>query len=852
MLSFIPKILRSDPLKRYWKRVEEINKKEDEYKKLTDEELRSRSEELKKKVQGGETLDSTLPDAFALVRETSQRTLGQRHFDVQLIGGIVLHEGKVAEMLTGEGKTLAATLPVYLNALTGEGVHVVTVNDYLARRDAVWMGQIYHALGLSVSCIAHETTFIYDPEYKGSHIGENENTHKDDQESARDETRDILGSFKIETSYLRPIARKEGYAADITYGTNHEFGFDYLRDNITVNLEGRAQRPHTFAIIDEVDSVLIDEARTPLIISAPDKESSKYYQTFSRIVSRLEEEKDYISDEKARTVHTTDEGVEDIERQLGIVNIFAPENSRLTHFMNESLKAKALFERDKHYVVTKGEIIIVDEFTGRLMPGRRYSGGLHQALEAKENVPVKEENRTYATITIQNYFRFYTKMAGMTGTAETSAEEFHKVYNLDTVSIPPNKPVVRDDMADAIYKTRTAKYKAVAKEVKRRTENGQPVLLGTSSISENEVISSFLKKENISHEILNAKNHEREGEIIAQAGRAGTVTVATNIAGRGVDIVLGGNPATEENAQKVKDAGGLHVLGTSRHEARRIDNQLRGRAGRQGDPGSSQFFLSLEDDLMRIFGGERLQKIMQTLNVPDDVPIESKIVSKAVNQAQSRVEGANLDMRKHLLDYDDVLTKQRGAIYARRSNILERGNKNNIMPLVKESLENFVQNLKAAPAPIPEEGNTVDGHPELKMKDLVAQAEQKVKNLPETIEGTRAALIAQHMVRIMDTLWVSHLENLESLRQAVNIRAYGQHEPLVEYRKEAHMLYQNLQKNLEGMLASSITQLLELNLDVIASGAKQSQSPPPEAKKLGRNDPCYCGSGKKYKRCHGA
>jgi preprotein translocase subunit SecA len=834
MKSKLSKLFKGDALKRYWKVVEEIEAKEEGYAMRSDEELKKYSKELQKKAQEGDDLNDLLIDAFGLVREASKRTLGQRHFGVQLIGGMVLHEGKVAEMLTGEGKTLSATLPVYLNALSGKGVHIVTVNDYLARRDAVWMGQVYNALGLTVSVIAHQSSYIYDPSFEGSDL---------------DEKRDELGSFKIEEKFLRPIGRGEAYGADITYGTNHEFGFDYLRDNIALRLEDRVQRPHYYTIIDEVDSILIDEARTPLIISAPDKESSVYYSTFSKIVRVLENETDYITDEKSGTVHITDEGVEKVERRLGITNIFAPENARLTHFLNESLKAKALFERDKKYVVAKGEIVIVDEFTGRLMPGRRYSGGLHQALEAKEEVPVKEENRTYATITIQNYFRFYEKMAGMTGTAETSAEEFHKVYGLDTVSIPPNKPVVRDDMSDAIYKTRVAKYKAVAKEVKKRVDNGQPVLLGTSSITENEVVSSYLKKEGIAHEVLNAKNHEREGEIIAQAGSPSSVTVATNIAGRGVDIVLGGNPPIGDSAELVRGAGGLHVLGTSRHEARRIDNQLRGRSGRQGDPGSSQFFLSLEDDLMRIFGGDRLKKIMQTLNVPDDIPIESKVVSKAVNQAQSRVEGANLDMRKHLLEYDDVLTKQRGALYLRRGNILKSGMKNEIMPFVKKLLEGFIESLEMMVSNLP--AGDVAKDERSKKENLLKEVRARHSSLPDNVELDRSKLIAEHMVRIIDLLWVSHLENLESLRQSVNIRAYGQHEPLVEYRKEAHSLYQNMQKNLELMTYNSISQLLEVDVASASLDRTKGISSPSEIKKIGRNDPCYCGSGKKYKKCHG-
>jgi preprotein translocase subunit SecA len=797
-MKLIPKIFKPNHLKRYWKDVEKVNNEEKKYKAQGKEQLLEHSKELKKRANEGTALEEILPDAFALVREAARRTLGQRHYDVQLIGGMVLHEGRIAEMLTGEGKTLAATLAVYLNALAGKGVHVITVNDYLAKRDTVWMGQVYQALGLSVACISHDASYRYDPEYEGSEL---------------DEKRDQLGSFKVMEKFLRPMERKEAYEADITYGTNHEFGFDYLRDNLAMHTSQKVQRPYHYAIIDEIDSILIDEARTPLIISAPDKESSGYYKTFAKVVSELKKEVDYIVDEKLRTVNATDEGIEKVEKRLQIKNIFDPKYSRLVHFLNESLKAKALFERDKHYVVQEGEIIIVDEFTGRMLPGRRYSGGLHQAIEAKENVQVKEENRTFATITIQNFFKLYQKLAGMTGTAETSAEEFHKVYNINVVSIPPNEPVARNDMPDIIYKDRPAKYRAVAVEVKKRSEAGQPILMGTGSITNNEVVSSYLKKAGVPHEVLNAKNHEREGEVIAQAGKPGAVTVATNIAGRGVDIVLGGNPATDEDAKRVREAGGLHVLGTERHDARRIDNQLRGRSGRQGDPGSSQFFLSLEDDLLRIFGGERIQNLMKTFNFPEDQPIESKMVSKSVNQAQARVEGANFDLRKHLLDFDDVLNRQRTAIYEKRSKILEAGEKNTADVILNE------------------------------VKDL--------KNIPNKLEPLRAQLIAQNLIRVADTLWVNHLEDLESLRQSVNIRAYAQHEPLVEYRREAHELYQAMQESFKKLAAQSIPQLLELDLSKIIAQTKVQSAPPPEAKKLGRNDPCYCGSGKKYKKCHG-
>ncbi|MBI4094471.1 MAG: preprotein translocase subunit SecA, partial [Candidatus Liptonbacteria bacterium] len=626
----------------------------------TDEELKAASRALGEELRAGAELEALLPRAFALAREASVRTLGQRPFDVQLMGGAVIARGGIAEMTTGEGKTLAAVLPAYLHALAGRGVHVVTVNDYLARRDAVWMGQIYHVLGLSVSCIVPDGAYQYDPAWK----------IPEEKRAAADQARDTTGSFLVQQEYLRPISRGEAYRADVTYGTNHEFGFDYLRDNLVYAKDEQVQRGHYYAIIDEVDSILIDEARTPLIISAPDAESSEYYKVFARVVRNLTKEADYAVDEKLRSVAITNAGIEKVERVLGINDLYAPQNLRLVHYLEESLRAKALFERDKHYVVKDGEIVIVDEFTGHLLRGRRYSGGLHQAIEAKEGVQVKEESRTYGKISIQNYFRMYEKIAGMTGTATTSAEEFHKVYHLDAVVIPTNKPLIRMNLPDAIYKNWKAKLDAIAKEEKARHEKGQPVLVGTPSIEKKELMSTWLTKAGVPHEVLNAKHNEREGAIIAQAGRRKAVTVATNIAGRGVDIVLGGNPPDPREAEEVRKSGGLHVIGAERHEARRIDNQLRGRAGRQGDPGSSQFFLSLQDDLLRVFGGERIQKLMETFHLPEDQPIDMALVSKAVEQAQARVEGANFDMRKHLLEYDDVLNKQRANVYARRGKML--------------------------------------------------------------------------------------------------------------------------------------------------------------------------------------
>ncbi|KKT77156.1 MAG: Protein translocase subunit SecA, partial [Candidatus Giovannonibacteria bacterium GW2011_GWC2_44_8] len=632
--------------------VEQINSLEPEFEKLSTEELKNKTGEFRKRIADGASLDDLLPEAFAAVREASKRTLGQRHYDVQLMGGIVLHQGKIAEMKTGEGKTLVATLSAYLNAISGEGVHIVTVNDYLSRRDAVWMGEIYNALGLKTGVLNHDASFLYDPAHEAN--------------KEEDKERDQLGSFKVVHEFLRPVTRREAYAADITYGTNNEFGFDYLRDNMAYTESQVSQRGHNFAIVDEVDSILIDEARTPLIISMPDAESGELYKIFSKIVPRLKKEEDYKVDEKQKAATLTEAGIEKIESILGIKDLYTERGMRYVHHLEQALRAQALFERDINYVVKGGEVIIVDEFTGRLMPGRRWSDGLHQAIEAKEGVRVQQESRTLATITFQNYFRLYKKLSGMTGTASTSAEEFHKVYNLEAAEIPTNRPMVRLDMEDKVFR----KFKAVAREVKERHEKGQPVLIGTVSIEKNERLSAILKREGVPHELLNAKNHEQEAEIIAQAGKKGRVTLATNIAGRGVDIILGGNPFSTVESEKVKEAGGLYVLGTERHEARRIDNQLRGRSGRQGDPGESQFFVSLEDDLMRIFGSEKIKNMMGSFGIPEDEPLEHKLVSNAIESAQGKIEGLNFDARKHLLEYDDVMNKQRKSVYERRKKVL--------------------------------------------------------------------------------------------------------------------------------------------------------------------------------------
>jgi len=763
-----------DPVKKFKPVIEQINNLEKQLSSLSNAQLLDESKKLFNVAIGEiETIKG-----FALIREAAKRNLGQRHFDVQLMGGLALHEGRIAEMATGEGKTLASTAPIYLNALSKKGVHVVTVNEYLAKRDAVWMGQIYHALGLSVACLIHESALIYDPEY----ISKN-------AEALVDKERDTTGSFMVQNEYLRPISRKEAYMADITYGTNHEFGFDYLRDNLAYSIDGQVQRGHHYAVIDEIDSILIDEARTPLIISAPDEESSDFYKQFSRIVSNLKKDVDFLVDEKMKSVNITDEGINKVENALNIKNLYDPENLRLTRYLQETLKAYGLFKRDKDYVVKNNEVIIVDQFTGRLMPGRRYSGGLHQALEARENVEIQKESRTYAQITIQNYFRLYKKIAGMTGTARTSAEEFEKVYNLKVLSIPTNKPVARIDHPDLIYKSEAAKYNAIIEDVKERQKKGQPTLIGSISIEKNEILSNLLTKFGIKHEILNAKNHEREGAIIAQAGKIGAVTVATNMAGRGVDIVLGGNPMDVIENQKVKDLGGLHVIGTERHDARRIDYQLQGRSGRQGDQGSSQFFLSLEDDLLRIFGGDRIKNLMENFNIPENMPIESGIVSRAVSQAQAKVEGFNFDARKNLLDYDDILNKQRFAVYRKRQEMLEK--------------------------------NT---HPQI--------------------------------LSVLDLFWMNHLESMEALRESVRIRAYGQHDPLIEYRRESHILYRQMMEGFEKWLSENAERIAQLTIDnkqltekpKILSNNQMSKI---NGQKVGRNDNCPCGSGKKYKKCHG-
>ena len=845
------------PIKKYQKTVESINAAESGVINLSNDALKEKSIVLKNKIQAGEiSLEEALPEAFSLVREAAKRNLKQRHFNVQLIGGISLFEGKIVEMATGEGKTLAATAPAYLHGLTGKGVHVITVNDYLAQRDAVWMGQIYDFLGLSVSCITHDQAFLYDSNW---HITE-EGGQLSDQE------RDTTGSFRVQKEYLRPISRKEAYAADILYGTNHEFGFDYLRDNLAYSSAQQVQRKPYFGIIDEVDSILIDEARTPLIISAPDTQAAEYYKSFARVVQSLEKEKDYIVDEKARAVQIIDEGIEKVEKILNIDNLYDSQNLRLVHYLEESLKAKALFFKDRHYVVKKGEIIIVDEFTGRLMFGRRYSGGLHQAIEAKEGVAVQEEQKTYAQITIQNYFKLYEKISGMTGTAATSSEEFNKVYGLEVVTVPTNKPSARMDSPDLIHKTKEAKYRAVVKEVKERSQKGQPILVGTTSIDENQLLSSYFSDAGIAHEVLNAKNHEREGEIIAQAGRKSAVMLATNMAGRGVDIILGGNPPNLEEAQKIKDLGGLYVIGTQRNDARRIDNQLRGRSGRQGDPGQSQFFLSLEDDLLRIFGGDRIKSLMTSLKLPEDQPIESGIVVKVVDEAQKKVEGINFDVRKHLLEYDTVLNKQRQTVYRKRQNILEKIEKGETGEILKEIVANNLQRAVLQMANLNIEGQKEGESPILNYLVAVKLIEKKDDLTPEDVESIVSGQLPEKLIQkvsevakdpqsgfkilaSMDIFWTNHLENLEALKEGVGMRAYGQKDPLVEYKREGFNMFKDLIANAEDWVVANVFQSQsQSNPQIINVSGSSDKS----HGNIGRNDPCWCGAinsatGKPYK-----
>ncbi len=858
-----------------------INALEPSLSSLSDDQLRSKTKEFKQRLQAGETIEQLTFEAFAVVREAAKRTLGQRHFDVQLMGGLVLHRGGIAEMRTGEGKTLTSTLPLYLNALSGKGCHLVTVNDYLARRDAVWMGHVFYFLEMSVGCIQQEEGLMYDPA---------------DQKD-----------------FLRPVSRKDAYGADITYGTNNQFGFDYLRDNMAPTLEQTVMRDLHYAIVDEIDSILIDEARTPLIISAPAQESNELYARFASIMKQLKENRDFNVDEKMRSATLTDQGIEQIEKIMGIENLYAVGSGLYARFADTALRAQANYQRDVHYIVKDGEVIIVDEFTGRLMAGRRFSEGIHQAIEAKEGVEIKKESQTLATITFQNLFRLYEKLAGMTGTAATEAEEFSKIYGLDVTEIVTNKPIVRTDLPDRIYKTERGKFIAVVAEIKQRQQKGQPVLVGTVSVEKNEQLSEMLTQAGVAHEILNAKNHAREAEIIAQAGRPGAVTIATNMAGRGVDIRLGGTPSYVETEQAVKRLGGLHVLGTERHDARRIDNQLRGRSGRQGDPGSTQFYLSMEDSLMRIFGSERTKNMMDRLGIPEDMPIENRLVTKSIEKSQQRVEGHHFDMRKHLLEYDDVLNKHREVIYARRQEVLQVFGRESeklrerVLDIIEGEVEQMVlfhmgedvfkgaeMNTGEDKKEIIETVNTIipltneqkgrlKGIDEEVSEDKNGLAQKRTRLIEAVMEMVRGyydqlSLLFEKkdelyqiergvILRAIDILWIDHLAAMGALRTGIGLRGYGQRDPLIEYKKEGYQLFQQLLGAINHEITYSFFKYVKHSIDmrvqaeleksvferrgVVMSGAKKGEEPQGAAQKIGRNDPCHCGSGKKYKRCHG-
>jgi len=856
--------------------VQRINPIEPQIRPLNDDQLRAKTSEFRERIDRGESLEEILPEAFAVVREAARRALGERHFDVQLIGGIVLHEGKIAEMATGEGKTLVATLPAYLNALKGEGVHIVTVNDYLAKRDSEWMGVIYRLLGLSVGVILHE---------------------------------------------LNDRERKEAYGCNITYGTNNEFGFDYLRDNMKFDIEDYVQRDLNYAIVDEVDSILIDEARTPLIISGPAEESTDKYYKINRIIPSLKRGKDYQLEEKSHTAFLTEEGVLHVEKLLHVENLYEPRNIETLHHVNQALRAHSLFKRDVDYVVKEGQVVIVDEFTGRLMPGRRWSDGLHQAVEAKENVRVENENQTLATITFQNYFRMYKKLAGMTGTADTEAAEFRKIYNLDVMVIPTNMPLIRTNYPDVIYKSEEEKYRAAGREIEELHRSGRPVLVGTISIEKSEGLSHLLKKRGIPHNVLNAKQHEREAEIIAQAGRVGAVTLSTNMAGRGTDILLGGNPkflaktmcdesadaeaiqkanekaltVVQKEKEKVIQLGGLHVLGTERHEARRIDNQLRGRSGRQGDPGSSRFYLSLEDDLLRIFGSERISSIMDRLGIDEDQPIEHRLVTKAIENAQRKVEAHNFEIRKHLLEYDNVMNQQREVIYSQRREVLAGEDlKDSVMEMIEEQTEGIVDlyaEEKAHPedwdlkglqdaafqqfsfrwAVPSEEGNGLNRD---HLKELLLNRAKEIYQKKEEEFGAETLRYLEKVIMLqsVDYYWKDHLLAIDQLKEGIGLRGYGQKDPRIEYQKEAYQMFVEMldrikKDTVEKLFAVQIAKEQEakemkmerkqtfiLSRGEAAQGGGETEDGKGvtvrrEGKKVGRNDPCPCGSGKKYKKC---
>jgi len=889
MFKFITKIIGTKnerEIKKLWAGVEQINALEESISSLDDEGLKAKTAEFRSRIQADESLDDILHEAFAVVRETSRRTLHMRHFDVQLIGGIALHKGTISEMKTGEGKTLMATLAVYLNALDGRGVHIITVNDYLAKRDAQWMAPLYAFHGLTMGIVQHDSAFMYDPSYHAE---------------------------ESKLKNLRPVDRKEAYGADITYGTNNEFGFDYLRDNMKYHINDYVQRELNFAIVDEVDSILIDEARTPLIISGPSEESTDKYYNINKIIPRLKAETDYTIDEKAKNAILTEEGNVKVEKLLDVGNLYDPANVELVHHVNQGLRAHSLFQRDVDYIVKDNEVIIVDEFTGRLMPGRRWSDGLHQAIEAKEGVKIASENQTLATITFQNYFRMYNKLAGMTGTAETEAAEFGKIYALDVLVIPTNQPMIREDNPDVIYKTVGGKFNSVINDIEDCYKRGQPVLVGTISIEKSELLSSLLKKKKIAHSVLNAKYHENEAEIVAQAGRSSSITIATNMAGRGTDIVLGGNPEglakdmllgkkdytdedykktlekaealCKEDKEKVLDAGGLHIIGTERHESRRIDNQLRGRSGRQGDPGSSRFYLSLEDDLMRIFGSERISGLMGKLGMEEDQPIEHKWVSKAIESSQKKVEGHNFDIRKHLIEYDDVNNKQRTEIYSFRREILASETlKDRLLEMTENVLDDLL-NIYCPEDKHPEEWDNkalrealygqFTIYPELEIESFEDLRQKLLDEVLQTYEakeqeiGSETFRYLEKMVllQVVDTQWKDHLLSMDHLKEGVGLRGYGQKDPLIEYKKEAFEIFADLSGRVASETVSRLMRIQIAREDALerqytpkpsrmtyGRGSGGESSKPQTVvkdKKVGRNEPCICGSGKKYKKCCG-
>lgn len=903
--SFLTKFFDSNEkeIKKLEPVITEINALEKDIKKLKDKDFPKETQALKDRIAEGEPLELILPEAFALAREAANRTIGQRHYDVQLMAAITLASGKIAEQKTGEGKTLSAVPALYMHALTGKNVHLVTVNDYLARRDAGWMGPVFHLLGISVSTIINEQQFLYDPEY----------------------TNPDVNDFRL--LHLRPITRKEAYQADIVYGINSEFGFDYLRDNMAQNIDQLVQRGHYFAIVDEVDSVLIDEARTPHIISAPDEVPTQKYYEYAKLVEKLSSDTDYKVDEKLRTAHLTEHGIAKIEKLFGVQDIYEKDFDTVYH-LEAALKARTLFHKEKDYIVKDGQVILVDEFTGRLMQGRRLSEGLHQAIEAKEGVEIQRESKTLATVSLQNYFRMYERLAGMTGTAVTEAEEFHKIYKLDVVVIPTHRNIQRKDLSDAIYKTGRAKLTAVVEEIAKAHKKGQPVLVGTTSIDKNEIISELLKRKGIPHEVLNAKNHEREAEIIARAGEKGAVTVATNMAGRGVDIILGGDmPKNDDGSarknskeyerwekahQEVLDAGGLYIIGTERHESRRIDNQLRGRAGRQGDPGTSQFFVSLDDEIMRLFGGDTIAGLMTRFNMPEDVPLSHPLVSRAIEQAQVKVEGFNFDIRKHLVEYDDVLNKQREIIYSKRRLILLAGKEGTtrLTEDIREKLDSTIADVVmaqfatnydngSANEEIVKQFVTILPFDEASQKQLGTQLEQLhdasqkvefLQNVVKDVYDRRQKELGEELssqieqfvyLSVIDAFWMDHLDAIENLRQGINLRGYGQRDPLVEYKNEAFAMFEKLVHGIDDEVTHRIfkvqvqptpqptmphvrvtTNTPESEVSSTSqkpstsSGSNPSLSEGNESKgsaskkKLGRNDPCWCGSGKKYKKCH--